>query len=191
MLVLSAVYLLNKSLPQPWCNPLWLTGLKAPTKYPSVFPPRQAKGVGQLVLTSRLRCGVLTSSGGDVFHLTCPSQTPTPPRPPPTPDMGGGGRSKGDCSLVHWQGCKVSLSHGQDVKCPDLTLCCKLQVFLARWHWQKTSLNDGVGNTGLYVHRNHQGFLGTGKLGDREKKVVVFLYLTPTRYTVTTRMILH
>ena len=39
---------------------------------------------------------------------------------------------------------------------------------------------------GLYVHRNHSGLLGTGKLGGRE-----FLYLTPTRYAVTTRMILH
>ena len=42
------------------------------------------------------------------------------------------------------------------------------------------------GNMGLYVHRNHLGLLGTGKLGGRE-----FLYLTPTRCTVTTRMILH
>ena len=30
LLVLSTVYL-YKSLPQPWYNPLWLTGLKAPT----------------------------------------------------------------------------------------------------------------------------------------------------------------
>ena len=42
------------------------------------------------------------------------------------------------------------------------------------------------GNMGLYVHRNHEGLLGTGKLGGRE-----FLYLTPTRDTVTTKMILH
>ena len=39
---------------------------------------------------------------------------------------------------------------------------------------------------GVYVDRNHLGLLGTGKLGGRE-----FLYLTPTRYTVTTRMTLH
>ena len=39
---------------------------------------------------------------------------------------------------------------------------------------------------GLYVHRNHSGLLGTGKLGGRE-----VLYLTPTRYTITTRMILN
>ena len=45
-------------------------------------------------------------------------------------------------------------------------------------------------NMGLYVHRNHYGLLGTGKLGGgvggRE-----FLYLTPTRYNGTTRMTLH
>ena len=38
---------------------------------------------------------------------------------------------------------------------------------------------------GLYVHGNHKGLIGTGKLGGQE-----ILYLTPTRYTVTTRMIL-
>ena len=47
-----------------------------------------------------------------------------------------------------------------------------------------------LGNMGLYVHRTHQGLLGTGKLGGggggRE-----FLYLAFTRYTVTTRMTLH
>ena len=42
------------------------------------------------------------------------------------------------------------------------------------------------GNMGLYVHRNHLGLLGTGKLRGRE-----FLYLTPTRCTVPTRMTLH
>ena len=31
LLVLSTVYLFCESLPQPWYNPLWLTGLKAPT----------------------------------------------------------------------------------------------------------------------------------------------------------------
>ena len=45
---------------------------------------------------------------------------------------------------------------------------------------------DAGGNMGLYVPINHSGLLGTGKLGGRE-----FLYLTPTRYTVTTRMTLH
>ena len=44
----------------------------------------------------------------------------------------------------------------------------------------------GEGNMGLYFHRNHLGLVGTGKLGGRE-----FLYLTPTRYTVTIGMILH
>ena len=39
---------------------------------------------------------------------------------------------------------------------------------------------------GLHVHRNHSGLVGTGKFGGQE-----FLYLTPTGYTVTTRMILH
>ena len=42
------------------------------------------------------------------------------------------------------------------------------------------------GNMGLYIHRNHYGSLGTGKLGGRK-----FLYLTHTRSTITTRMILH
>ena len=43
-----------------------------------------------------------------------------------------------------------------------------------------------LGNIGLHVHRNRCGLLRTGKLGGRE-----FLYLTLTRYTVTTRMTLH
>ena len=50
--------------------------------------------------------------------------------------------------------------------------------------YQRTRFEEG--NMGLYVHRSHYGLLGTGKLGGQE-----FLYLTPTRYTVTTRMILH
>ena len=46
--------------------------------------------------------------------------------------------------------------------------------------------SEKEGNMGLYVHRNHEGLLGTGKFGGSG-----ILYLTPTRYTVTTRMILH
>ena len=33
LLVLSTILPLYESLPQPWRNPLWLTGLKAPTNY--------------------------------------------------------------------------------------------------------------------------------------------------------------
>ena len=54
--------------------------------------------------------------------------------------------------------------------------------------WINTALATGrkEANMELYVHRNHKGLSGTGKLGGRE-----FLYLTPTRHTVTTRLILH
>ena len=48
---------------------------------------------------------------------------------------------------------------------------------------QSTTRYVSAGNMGLCVHRDHLGLLGTRKLGGRE-----FLYLTPTRYTATTRM---
>ena len=40
---------------------------------------------------------------------------------------------------------------------------------------------------GRYVHTNQSGLLGTGKLGGGVRN----FYLTPTRYTVPTGMILH
>ena len=42
LLVLSAVYV-YESLPQPWCNPLWLTGLKAPTNRLAKLDPLEVE----------------------------------------------------------------------------------------------------------------------------------------------------
>ena len=46
--------------------------------------------------------------------------------------------------------------------------------------------NTKKGNTGLYVHRKPLRLIRDGEVEGSG-----FLYLTPTRYTVPTRMILH
>ena len=37
LLVIWTTIVIYESLPQPWYNPLWLTGLKAPTRYVAMF----------------------------------------------------------------------------------------------------------------------------------------------------------
>ena len=44
---------------------------------------------------------------------------------------------------------------------------CKISFHLVKIHSHWTSSTSFKGNIGLYVHRNHWGLLGTGKLGVR------------------------
>ena len=48
--------------------------------------------------------------------------------------------------------------------------------------------SDQVGNMGLYIHRNRLRLIRDGEIGRSEFRKK---YLSPTRYTVTTRITLH